>query len=469
MQHIGGIMGIKVNKYCDSYANYAFLSGPESHAFPRIEAWLPYPWRFFSSIATQTDRAAPFRCWLGRAGAAVTLGMVNLGSHGGVGAGPDWHGAAAAPAPSAYRAQPATYAALDLGTNNCRLLIARPAYEGFRIVDAFSRIVRLGEGLSKTGALCETAIARTIAALQICRDKMDARRVTRARLIATEACRAAVNGEKFVTQVQKETGLDLEIVDRETEAHLAAAGCASLADSRASGIVLFDIGGGSSEIVWLSCPEKGQRASLTTGVIVNAPSDKVITLRGLSINGACNGIRGINFISGKTLNVEDCVIFRFTNEGILMNDPTGATINVRNSVIRDNVGDGIGATSTGGQIKGTLMNSSFTGNGNGAHAKLNSRLTAEHCNFSGSTNNGVLADGSTGVIRISNSVMSNNGTNGVNASTGGVITINSCDIFNNLGTGALASGGGVVDTFQNNRIQANGTDLCATCTPKTPN
>ena len=213
----------------------------------------------------------------------------------------------------------------------------------------------------------------------------------------------------------------------------------------------------------------GILASLTTGVIVNAPSDKVITLRGLSINGACNGIRGINFIEGKTLNVEDCVIFRFTNEGILMNDPTGATINVRNSVIRDNVGDGIGATSTGGQIKGTLMNSSFTGNGNGAHAKLNSRLTAEHCNFSGSTNNGVLADGSTGVIRISNSVMSNNGTNGVNASTGGVITINSCDIFNNLGTGALASGGGVVDTFQNNRIQANGTDLCATCTPKTPN
>ena len=180
-----------------------------------------------------------------------------MGSHGGAGNDQGFR-TSAAPHAGYQRSPQDTYAALDLGTNNCRLLIARPAHEGFRIVDAFSRIVRLGEGLSKTGALCEAAISRTIAALQVCRDKMDARRVTRARLIATEACRAAANGEKFVTQVQKETGLDLEIVDRETEAHLAAAGCASLADSRASGIVLFDIGGGSSEIVWLSCPEKGQ-------------------------------------------------------------------------------------------------------------------------------------------------------------------------------------------------------------------
>jgi exopolyphosphatase / guanosine-5'-triphosphate,3'-diphosphate pyrophosphatase len=161
---------------------------------------------------------------------------------------------------------PSTYAALDLGTNNCRLLIARPAREGFRIVDAFSRIVRLGEGLSRSGALSEAAIARTIAALQICRDKMDARRVTRARLIATEACRAATNGANFVARARRETGLDIEIVDRETEAHLAAAGCASLADARASAIVLFDIGGGSSEIVWLSCPETARAAGGAPGM-----------------------------------------------------------------------------------------------------------------------------------------------------------------------------------------------------------
>jgi len=150
------------------------------------------------------------------------------------------------------------YAALDLGTNNCRLLIARPASAGrdgelgFRVIDSFSRIVRLGEGVSRTGRLSNEAIARTLAALTICRDKMTARGVTRGRLIATEACRAAENGPAFLAEVVARTGLDLEIVDRETEAHLAAAGCAALADAQAEGVVLFDIGGGSSEIVWLA-------------------------------------------------------------------------------------------------------------------------------------------------------------------------------------------------------------------------
>jgi exopolyphosphatase/guanosine-5'-triphosphate,3'-diphosphate pyrophosphatase len=150
----------------------------------------------------------------------------------------------------------ATYAALDLGTNNCRLLVARPEPSNsdrgaFRIVDSFSRIVRLGEGLSHSGRLCDAAIERTLGALEVCRDKMNARCVTRARLIATEACRAAQNGGEFLEKVREATGLALEIVDRETEAHLAAAGCAALADQAAEGVVLFDIGGGSSEIVWL--------------------------------------------------------------------------------------------------------------------------------------------------------------------------------------------------------------------------
>jgi exopolyphosphatase/guanosine-5'-triphosphate,3'-diphosphate pyrophosphatase len=149
------------------------------------------------------------------------------------------------------------YAALDLGTNNCRLLVARPERRdsdrgAFRIVDSFSRIVRLGEGLSHSGRLCDAAIERTLGALEVCRDKMNARCVTRARLIATEACRAAQNGTEFLEKVRDCTGLRLEIVDRETEAHLAAAGCASLADEAAESVVLFDIGGGSSEIVWLS-------------------------------------------------------------------------------------------------------------------------------------------------------------------------------------------------------------------------
>jgi exopolyphosphatase/guanosine-5'-triphosphate,3'-diphosphate pyrophosphatase len=157
-------------------------------------------------------------------------------------------------ADAGWRAAAPTYAALDLGTNNCRLLIARPAREGFRIIDAFSRIVRLGEGLSHSGRLGEAAIGRTLGALEVCRDKMRARGVTRARLIATEACRIADNGAAFIARVHDEIGLDLEVVDRETEAHLAAAGCASLADPAACAVLLFDIGGGSSEIVWLAGP-----------------------------------------------------------------------------------------------------------------------------------------------------------------------------------------------------------------------
>jgi len=150
-----------------------------------------------------------------------------------------------------------TYAALDLGTNNCRLLVARPTADGFRVVDAFSRIVRLGEGLSRTGRLSDAAIERTLAALRVCRDKMAARGVTRARSIATEACRSAENGPAFVDKVRDELGVALEIVDRETEAHLAAAGVGDLADREAKSIVMFDIGGGSSEIIWLGGGDPG--------------------------------------------------------------------------------------------------------------------------------------------------------------------------------------------------------------------
>ena len=143
------------------------------------------------------------------------------------------------------------YAALDLGTNNCRLLIAEPAHFGFRVVDAFSRIVRLGEGLGRGNRLSEGAIRRTIEALRICKDKMDARAVIKARLIATEACRLASNGAEFIALVQDELGLELEVVDRQTEAYLAVTGCASLADPYAQSVIVFDIGGGSTEIAWL--------------------------------------------------------------------------------------------------------------------------------------------------------------------------------------------------------------------------
>jgi exopolyphosphatase/guanosine-5'-triphosphate,3'-diphosphate pyrophosphatase len=141
------------------------------------------------------------------------------------------------------------YAALDLGTNNCRLLVAQPTRPGqFRVVDAFSRIVRLGEGLGASGRLSDGAMERSVEALKICAGKLNARSIRRRRLIATEAARAAENGETFLQRVAEETGLDLEIIDRETEARLAVSGCSSLVDRETKSVVLFDIGGGSSEI-----------------------------------------------------------------------------------------------------------------------------------------------------------------------------------------------------------------------------
>ncbi|OOO31640.1 Ppx/GppA family phosphatase [Rhizobium sophoriradicis] len=141
------------------------------------------------------------------------------------------------------------YAALDLGTNNCRLLIAQPTRPGqFRVVDAFSRIVRLGEGLAASGRLSDEAMERAIEALRVCASKLRNREIRRMRLIATEACRQAVNGEEFLGRVVAETGLELEIIDRETEARLAVSGCSSLVGRETRSVVLFDIGGGSSEI-----------------------------------------------------------------------------------------------------------------------------------------------------------------------------------------------------------------------------
>lgn len=157
------------------------------------------------------------------------------------------------------------YAALDLGTNNCRLLVAAPRDYGFRVVDAFSRIVRLGEGIGVSGRLAEPAMHRAIEALKVCSSKLVGRNVSRARLIATEACRTAENGSEFIERVCRETGLTLEIVSRETEARLAVAGCASLVDPGARGVILFDIGGGSSELVWidLAPAEGGGRRRMT--------------------------------------------------------------------------------------------------------------------------------------------------------------------------------------------------------------
>src|SRR3954467_14263791 len=153
------------------------------------------------------------------------------------------------------------YAALDLGTNNCRLLIASPAGDGFRMVDSFSRIIRLGEGISATGSISEAAIDRAIAALSICSDKIRYRKAKRLRLIATEACRAAANADNFRDRVAAETGIRLEVINRETEATLAVIGCSPLLDAKGRGAILFDIGGGSTELVRIERDPAEQNAS----------------------------------------------------------------------------------------------------------------------------------------------------------------------------------------------------------------
>ena len=143
-----------------------------------------------------------------------------------------------------------TYAALDLGTNNCRLLIAR-AGEGdaFTVVDAFSRIVRLGEGLGASGRISDAAIERAMAALRICSDKLVRRGVHLSRAVATEACRRAENGPDFVARVYRETGILLDIIDPGEEARLAAGGCHLMLEPGDGPALIFDIGGGSTELV----------------------------------------------------------------------------------------------------------------------------------------------------------------------------------------------------------------------------
>lgn len=164
------------------------------------------------------------------------------------------------------------FAALDLGSNNCRLLIAKSASGGFQVVDSFSRIVRLAEGVRESGRLSEAAMARSIGALRACAERMRDRRVTLARAVTTEACRIAANGADFLDRVRDEAGLRLDIIDSAEEARLAVLGCAPLFDLSHRHAILFDIGGGSTEIAWLTLsagavPEPDASASLPIGVV----------------------------------------------------------------------------------------------------------------------------------------------------------------------------------------------------------
>ena len=154
--------------------------------------------------------------------------------------------------PAPDKPDPATlYAALDLGTNSCRMLIAQPKGSGFHVVDSFSKSVQLGSGLESTGRLSRASMTRTIQALRICQQKLKRNKVSRMRLIATEACRRANNAGAFIQQVRRETGLRLEIIQPEEEARLAVVSCAPLVSIHTEQLLVVDIGGGSTELVWM--------------------------------------------------------------------------------------------------------------------------------------------------------------------------------------------------------------------------
>ena len=154
-----------------------------------------------------------------------------------------------------------SFGALDLGTNNCRLLVARPRGAGFRVVDAFSRIVRLGEGVAQSGRLSEEAVERTISALRVCAGKLRRGSVGSYRAVATEACRRAENRQAFIDRVNHETGLSIEIISPAEEVQLALDGCTPLFDRTMRHVLLLDIGGGSTELIWVRL-DNGQPPAL---------------------------------------------------------------------------------------------------------------------------------------------------------------------------------------------------------------
>ena len=217
-------------------------------------------------------------------------------------------------------------------------------------------------------------------------------------------------------------------------------------------------------------------ASLVTGITVNALSTDVVTIRGISINGFCNGLRAMNILQAKTVNIEDCVMFRFAGPGILVNESSDLALNIRNTVVRDNTGAGLDMTSSGGTVKFSIQDCAFNGNLHGIHAKSRTQGTVDRSVMANNTTNGVFADataaGSVGIVRVWNSQISNNGGNGVRAGNAGggtsVVQIAQSQINNNIATGALLGTGGILETFGNNSILGNGTNGCVGCTPSGP-
>jgi hypothetical protein len=224
----------------------------------------------------------------------------------------------------------------------------------------------------------------------------------------------------------------------------------------------------------------GILASLTTGMVINASSSDVVTIRGVSINGNCNGVRGMNILNAKTVNVEDCVIYRFLNEGILINTTGAVFLQVTNTVIRDNAGDGISATTSfagPARVRVSLDRVRSSGNGqNGLHARSGASFTVRNSVFASNVANGIFCDAAGTVfagVTVAASQVWGNGQNGVRAGNAGNlggsgVQISQNQIEGNSNNGVLVSTGGVVNTFNNNDILGNGVDACPACINVSP-
>src|SRR5215472_11326035 len=200
----------------------------------------------------------------------------------------------------------------------------------------------------------------------------------------------------------------------------------------------------------------------TNGIVVQAGANDTVAIRGLSINGISGsgngGLNGIRFLSGKELNVVNCYIQNFNNNGIdVAVGADNEKVFVKGTVVKNCAGDGIAVTTSVGTVRAAIVDSAFVENANGLHGKANSRVSADRCSFYNG-GNGVFSDGTggTAVVDVTNSSVFNNTSQGINTNSGGIARINNCDIYVNSGTGALVGAGGEIDTWGNNRIFANG-------------
>ena len=220
-------------------------------------------------------------------------------------------------------------------------------------------------------------------------------------------------------------------------------------------------------------------ASLTTGIIINAAATDVVTIRGISINGFCNGIRGMNILQAAKVNIEDCVIFRFAGQGILVNETSDLRLNIQNTVLRDNTGAGLETFTNHAtlRVRVSLERVSMINNNHGFHGRSGTLAVARNCVFSNNTTNGVFGDAAVAAasaIFVWESQISNNGGSGVRAGNAGNVGTSGIQLAQNqinanVGAGVLESTNGVLSSFGNNSIVGNaGGDGCTGCDPVGP-